>query len=194
MWQDVLFKRNIREILNDWLCVSIKLHKWFFFSPSVDSCKCEHLLLRKIEELQSMPIHFHRNRCVSEDISGSSKGNRRYHITLLYVDLSIERNHPFRQNSGDSLEFGFGCAEDTLIVLHLWSTVALVVHLQAVVEKVQVLFHLLGLVNWVRVQNLHFKGQNTIHHKWHESQDCNLGQDCNLKSFIFPDTWLVLIL
>ena len=85
---------------------------------------------------------------VSEDISGSSKGTGRY---------SIERNHPFRQNSGDSLEFGFGCAEDTLIVLHLWSTVALVVHLQAVVEKVQVLFHLLGLVNWVRVQNLHFK-------------------------------------
>lgn len=52
------------------------------------------------------------------------------------------------------LEFGFGCAEDTFIVLHLRPAVTLVVHLQAVVQQVQILLDLLGLVNGVRVQDL----------------------------------------
>lgn len=52
------------------------------------------------------------------------------------------------------LEFGFGCAEDTFIVLHLRPAVTLVVHLQAVIEQVQILLDLLGLVNGVRVQDL----------------------------------------
>lgn len=52
------------------------------------------------------------------------------------------------------LEFGLGRAEDTFIVLHLRPAVTLVVHLQAVVQQVQILLHLLGLVHGVRVQDL----------------------------------------
>lgn len=49
------------------------------------------------------------------------------------------------------LEFGLGRAEDALIVLHLRPAVALIVHLQAVVQQIQILLHFLGLVYWVRV-------------------------------------------
>lgn len=52
------------------------------------------------------------------------------------------------------LEFGLGRAEDTFVVLHLRPAVTLVVHLQAVVQQVQILLHLLGLVHGVRVQDL----------------------------------------
>lgn len=43
-------------------------------------------------------------------------------------------------------QFGFGCAEDAVRLLHLRPTVAGVVHLQAVVQLVQVLLHLLDLL------------------------------------------------
>lgn len=49
---------------------------------------------------------------------------------------------------------GLGCAVHTLVVLHLWATVTVVALLQAVIEQAQVLFHLLGLVHRVRVQDL----------------------------------------
>lgn len=43
-------------------------------------------------------------------------------------------------------QFGFGCAEDAVRLLHLRPAVAGVVHLQAVVQLVQVLLHLLDLL------------------------------------------------
>lgn len=54
--------------------------------------------------------------------------------------------------SGSILEFGFGSAQDTLVVLHLWPAVTLVI--QTVIKQIQVLLHLLGLVYRVRIQNL----------------------------------------
>lgn len=42
---------------------------------------------------------------------------------------------------GASLELGLRCAKDALRLLHLGATVAGVVHLQTVIELVQVLFH-----------------------------------------------------
>lgn len=58
---------------------------------------------------------------------------------------------PFVSSLRHILEFGLGRAVDALIVLHLRPAVALVVHLQAVVQQIQILLHFLGLVYWVRV-------------------------------------------
>lgn len=44
-------------------------------------------------------------------------------------------------------QLGFGCAEDAVRLLHFRPTVAGVVHLQAVVQLVQVLLHLLDLLS-----------------------------------------------
>lgn len=72
--------------------------------------------------------------------------------------VSPSQNYAFKRKEyglcRDILEFGFGRAQDTLVVLHLGPTVALVVHLQTVVEQIQIFFHFLGLVDGVRVQDL----------------------------------------
>lgn len=68
--------------------------------------------------------------------------------------------------SADILEFGLGRAQDTLVVLHLWPTVTLVVHLQTVIEQVQILLHLLGLVDWVRVQDLPHRIDTSSTHQY----------------------------
>lgn len=44
-------------------------------------------------------------------------------------------------------QLGFGCAEDAVRLLHFRPAVAGVVHLQAVVQLVQVLLHLLDLLS-----------------------------------------------
>lgn len=44
-------------------------------------------------------------------------------------------------------QLGFGCAEDAVRLLHFRPTVARVVHLQAVIQLVQVLLHLLDLLS-----------------------------------------------
>lgn len=50
----------------------------------------------------------------------------------------------------------------TLIVLHLWAAVTVVALFQAVIEQAQVLFHLLGLVHRVRVQDLWDQAQRAV--------------------------------
>lgn len=67
------------------------------------------------------------------------------------IHIGIYSSKHLISNFRHILEFGFGRAEDALIVLHLRPTVALIVHLQAVVQQIQILLHFLGLVYWVRV-------------------------------------------
>lgn len=44
-------------------------------------------------------------------------------------------------------QLGFGCAEDAVCLLHFRPAVAGVVHLQAVIQLVQVFLHLLDLLS-----------------------------------------------
>ncbi len=51
-------------------------------------------------------------------------------------------------------EFGFGRAEDAVVVIQVWAAVTRVVNLQTVIQEVQVLLSLLTLTHRVWVQNL----------------------------------------
>lgn len=47
-----------------------------------------------------------------------------------------------------------GSAVDTLVILNLRAAVAVVTFLEAVIKQTQVFLCFLGLINWVRIQNL----------------------------------------
>lgn len=79
-------------------------------------------------------------------------------------------------------EFGLGHAEDTVGLLHVWSTVTGVVHLQTVVQLIQVFLYITNLLLRHMVQAksyLHIPHQQSnIAMQTPQKKTLNKGNDC----------------
>lgn len=87
------------------------------------------------------------------------------HIDASYKHRDANSGGVWRRAAGgaadtQSPEFGFGSAEDAVGLLHLRPAVAGVVHLQTVIELVQILLHLLDLLTGHVLQP-----ETHLHHK-----------------------------